>query len=342
MFLALLIVGGTASAEPAVVPLVRDGALVCSGSVIAPHAVLTAAHCLGDTRPFTIDGHTVIASFIAPGFDAATLSHDVAIVIVDPPFPVTLPYGAAAGSTMQLLGFGHTMPNETTPGPFAQRTGAATIDEIEAQMIRSSGPARTCEGDSGGPALIDGVIVGVTSSGDCVSVSRHARVDIESTFIADTLSVTAPGAGAAGERCWYDANCAAAACVPAIDEPRWSFCSPACTSACPAGLECVDALCRHPLPSPGASGAACASDDHCAGTVCVAPAGEDAQVCTRRCFSDLPGFECPSGMQCEPDDDGSESCFTKADRGGCSVAPGPAWMLALLGLAQLLRGRGRP
>lgn len=340
MLLALLIVGGTTSAEPAVVPLVRDGALVCSGSVIAPHVVLTAAHCLGDTRPFTVEGRSVIATFVAPGFDPTTLSHDVAIVIVDPPFTRTLPYGAAAGSTMQLVGFGQTMPGDTAP--FAQRTGVATIEEIEAGVIRSSGPARTCEGDSGGPALVDGVIVGVTSSGDCVTVSRHARVDLESTFIAATVAATAPGAGAAGDRCWYDANCAAAACVPALDVPELAFCSPACTSTCPAGLACVDALCRHPLPSPGADGTSCASDDQCAGSLCVAPAGDDARVCTRRCFSDLPGFDCPTGMQCAADDDGREACFAKAAGSGCSVTPGPGWMLALLGLAQLLRGRGRP
>ena len=340
MLLALLIVGGTASAEPAVVPLLRDGALVCSASVIAPHAVLTAAHCLSDSR-FTVDGRAVIAMFIAPGFDLATLSHDVAIVIVQPAFAVALPYGAASGSTIQLVGYGHTMPGDTTP--FTQRTGTATIDEIEAGLIRSSGPARTCEGDSGGPALVSGMIVGVTSSGDCLSVSRHARVDIEAAWINTTVLATAAGAGAAGDRCWYDANCADAACVPAVDEPRWSFCSPACTSACPSELDCVDGLCRHPLPSPGANGAGCVADDQCAGELCAAPAGFEDQVCTQRCFSDLPGFDCPPGTQCGRDDDGSESCFAKPDDdGGCSVTPDPAWLLALLGLAQLLRGRGRP
>jgi hypothetical protein len=342
VLLPLLIVGGTASVEPAVVPLVRDGALVCTASVIAPHAVLTAAHCLSDSRPFTVDGRAVIATFVAPGFDPTTLAHDIAIVIVEPTFLLALPYGAASGTTIQLVGFGHTMPGDTMP--FAQRTGTATIDEIEAGLIRSSGPARTCEGDSGGPALDAGTIVGVTSSGDCVSVSRHARVDIESTFINTTVLATAAGAGGAGDRCWYDANCAGgAACVPAVDEPRWSFCAPACTTDCPSRLACEDGLCRHPLPSPGAAGASCVKDDECAGEICVAPAGAESQVCTQRCFSDLPGFDCPSGTECRPDDDGSESCFAKADDGGgCSAAPSPAWMLGLLALAQLLRGRGRP
>ena len=156
--------------------------------------------------------------------------------------------------------------------------------------------------------------------------------------------MTAAGAAHAGDRCWYDTNCAVGACVPAVDEPSWSFCAPACAAGC-GDLVCVDGLCRHPLPSPGAEGATCEAATDCATNPCVAPAGEDDATCARRCFSDLPGFDCPDGTACLPDDDGGEACFAPPAGGGCSAAPravSPALAFALLVLAQLLRGRGRP
>lgn len=331
--LALLIVGGAASAEPAVVPLLRDGELVCSGSVVAPHAVLTAAHCLVDARPFTVDGHTVLARIAIPTFEPTTLAHDLAIVVVDPPFAVALPRGAANGA-ITLVGYGD-------PAPHVQRSGTVAMT-AEALHLASAGPVFTCEGDSGGPALANGAIVGVTSSGDCATYSRHARVDVDAAFLDATIARTAPGAAGAGDRCYHDANCAGGvACVPAADLPGRSFCAPACTSRCDGGLVCVDGLCRHPLPSPGAEGAACEASDDCADAPCVAPKGDDDAICARRCFSDLPGFTCPAGQTCRPDDAGGEACFAPRDGGGCSVTPVPP-LFVLLALLQLLRGRGRP
>jgi hypothetical protein len=333
--IALLIVGGAASAEPAVVPLLRDGELVCSGSVVAPHAVLTAAHCLRDSRPLTVDGHAVIARIAISTFEPTTLAHDLAIVVVDPPFQLApLARGIATASEVTLVGFGAPLPN-------VQRTGTASALALESLHLVSSGPAFTCEGDSGGPALAGGAIVGVTSSGDCTTVSRHARVDVDAAFIESTIAMTAAGVAGAGARCYYDANCAnGVACVAAVDEPSRAFCAPTCTKDCAGDLVCVDGLCRHPLPSPGAEGARCETASDCASNPCVASKDDDDAICARRCFSDLPGFECPTGTTCAPADDGGEACFVP-QHGGCSAAPSPA-LFALLALLQLLRGRGKP
>lgn len=331
--LALLIVGGAASAEPAVVALEQGGAVACSGSVVAPHAVLTAAHCLTDPRPITIEGRTVVARIAIPTFEPATLAHDLALAIVASPFTIApLALGMPTGGEIQLVGFGEPMPN-------VQRQGIATITALETLQILSAGPAFTCDGDSGGPALANGAIVGVTSSGDCATVSRHARVD--TAFVEETIAKTAAGAAIAGDRCWYDANCADDACVVALDEPKLAFCAPACTTTCPDDLACVDGLCRHPLPSPGAEGSACEAASDCADNPCLARDGDDGAICARRCFSDLPGFTCPAGTACQRADDGGEACFAPPSDGGCSAATSPGW-LALLWLAQLLRGRGKP
>ncbi len=359
----LPITGGTPSSDAAVVALGFGDSLVCSGTVVAPQAVLTAAHCVGGSSlPDVAVGdalvgashHPALAALVPDGFDPTTLDHDVAVVIVEPTLGVaplaiaTALDGASPGSAIRVVGFGWTVAGDQSPA--ARRTGTSAIDTIDDLRLTShAAPSQACEGDSGGPALFDGGagerVLGVASSGDpsCVQLARHTRVDTHADFIASVLARSGVGAAGAGDRCWYAANCSAGQCLPALDEPRWSFCTPACEAgACPAGLACVDALCRHVAPSPGAEGAACASNSDCAGALCLATAGEMQGVCTQRCFTDVPGFTCPAGETCRAAADGGDACFA-AEAAGCTVGGGsPGLVLALGGLAQLLRGRGKP
>lgn len=364
------ITGGSPSGDAAVVAFGFGDVLVCSGTLIAPHAVLTAAHCLSDAELPEIavgdalvgaDRHAALAAFVHPDFDPQTLDHDIAVVLVEPTLGVTpLPIataldGAAAGSTIRVVGYGWTVANDTSPA--LRRTGTSQLDAVdELRLVSHAATSQACEGDSGGPALFDGGagerVLGVASSGDasCTQLARHTRVDIHADFIAGVVEPSAVGAAGAGDRCWYADNCSAGACLPALDEPRWSFCAPACDDGrCPEGLECItsggEARCRHAAPSPGAEGASCASDADCAGALCLAVSGGGERVCTTRCFTDLPGFTCPADETCRAADDGGEACFAPDDDGGCNATRGSRGMFALVVLAlcgQLLRGRGRP
>jgi hypothetical protein len=363
------ITGGSPSSDTAVVALGYDDVLVCSGTVIAPQAVLTAGHCVMDSSLPAVEvgdalagatQHPALAALVHPAFDPQTLDHDLAIVIVDPtlgvaPLPYATALAAAPGSTIRVVGYGWTVANDTAPPE--RRSGTSVIDSIDdLRLVSHAAPSQACEGDSGGPALFDDGtgerVVGVASSGDasCTQYARHTRVDSHADFIADVLARSAPGAAGPGDRCWYDSNCAAGACLSALDEPRWSFCAPACTDGgCPDGLTCItvggDARCRHAAPSPGAEGAPCASDADCAGTLCRAASDGGETVCTQRCFSDLPGFTCPGTETCRAAADGMEACFAPADSGGCRAASGQPGLLTLLALGwlvQLLRGRGKP
>jgi hypothetical protein len=361
------ITGGAPSSDAAVVALASGDALVCSGTVIAPQAVLTAAHCVtGSTLPEVAVGdtlagatrHPALAALVHPAFDPQSLDHDLAVVIVEPPLGVApLPYataldGAAPGATIRVVGYGWTVAND--PEPAARRTGTSALDAIDAlRLVSHAAPSQACEGDSGGPALFDAGggehIVGVASSGDtsCTQFVKHTRVDTHADFIADAVARSAAGAAGAGDRCWYDGNCSAGTCEPALDEPRWSFCAPSCakTSECPGELECIEARCRHRAPSPGAEGASCTADTDCAGDMCLARDGDDARVCTQRCFPDLPGFECPRGQSCERASDDGHACFAPPDDDGCRSTRGNGLAMALASLgfvAQILRGRGRP
>lgn len=364
--------GGSPSSDTAVVALAFTGdALECTGTVIAPHAVLTAAHCVGSASlPDVSIGdtltastrHDVIATFVHPQFDSVTLDHDIAIVIVDPPLgptpiPIATTLGSlAAGATLRVVGYGWTVIDDTAPPQ--RRTGTSQLDAIEDLRLVSHGaPSQVCEGDSGGPALYDDGngerIVGVASSGDteCKEFGKHTRVDVHAAFIFDIVTRTAVGGADAGDRCWYQANCSVGLCLPAPDEPRLSFCSPECDNGtCPAGLECStkdgNEYCQHATPSPGAEGSACEINFDCAGSLCLAPADDASAVCTTRCFSDLPGFACPEGETCQPATDGGEACFAPPEEGcGCQSSPNSSTTLVLIALALLghgLRGRGRP
>jgi hypothetical protein len=354
------ITGGTTSSDASVVALAYGDVLQCSGTVIAPHAVLTAAHCLGgSTLPDVAEGdalvgaahHKVIAAFVAPDFNAQTLDHDLAVVVVEDPLsapPVAIATSLDAvtpGTTMQIVGYGWTVPND--PASAVRHTGTSQVDVVDALRIGShAAPSQVCEGDSGGPALVGDRIIGVTSSGDatCTEVAHHTRVDIHASFVGNTVARTAAGSAGPGARCWYQGNCAVGDCLPAADDVRLSFCTVACNAGCPANLECVEGQCRQPLPSPGAEGSSCTADADCASTHCLAPHGSDARVCTERCFKDLPGFDCPDGETCEVAADGYEACFAPApvDGGSCQVAPSSSLLIAVVVLAQVLRGRGRP
>jgi len=160
----------------------------CSGAVISPHVVVTAAHCI----PREVDGFVVVAGWdlgapsvsvpvhvaIAhPGYDGH--DNDLGLIAMQDPLPVP-PLALAtrapvAGDEVTIVGFGR----DDAGNAGAKRAGTATIASVAATTLDlAAAPASTCDGDSGGPTLdAAGQIVGIHALSNCIDIAVETRPD---------------------------------------------------------------------------------------------------------------------------------------------------------------------
>jgi trypsin len=137
----------------------------CSGTVIAPRAVLTAAHCLvgGVTKVqifLGIGAQISATSFAAyPGYsesDPNALDAGVILFGSDigrTPIPVLLSRDARVGETAIIAGWGR---NQDIVGT-TLRAGVTSISAVGPTLLQtqfSATSAAVCSGDSGGPLLL--------------------------------------------------------------------------------------------------------------------------------------------------------------------------------------------
>ena len=354
------------------VALVDDaGTTGCTGTVIAAHTILTAAHCLEGTDPTGLRvffGDSVAAGGTLaeitggaadPGFDPGTFAHDVALLTIReaaPAAPVPLdprtPDGTWVGATFRVVGFGLTAAGAGDAGD--RRAGTAQVTAVGAlDFDAAPSPSQPCNGDSGGPALFDDTgttyVTGVVSHGDaaCADHTTFARIDTaQAAFIQPYLDATAPGTATTGDRCFYDDQCATGPCLAATDEPGRSFCAGTCTGAgdCPDGMICASDGCRWLPPSPGAIGWPCTGPADCASGPCYLGAGDATGACTISCLG--VDATCPGGFTCVAVGGIERDCL--ADRrarrllrgvGRGGGAAGPALLVVAVGLSRRRRAR---
>jgi secreted trypsin-like serine protease len=198
--------GDDDDADGAVVALLLDGKVFCTGVLVTKNVVATAAHCVSPTPPTQIyfgkDPSSKKGTFIDvsgtsvhPQFDEDTLDNDLGVVGLATKAPVA-PLNVLTkdmdssyvGKEIRLVGFGATGPDDTTD--LHKRTGSTTIQAFGDDDFRfKPGPSQTCVGDSGGPALAmfgdHEAVIGITSSGDgeCKSYGRDMRIDRYLPFI---------------------------------------------------------------------------------------------------------------------------------------------------------------
>jgi hypothetical protein len=207
--------GATDFGDPSVVgifvhPPGASSGSICTGTVIGPHTVLTAAHCVspatvGTGQVFEIlTGTSIPLTSIAvassttfdPAWDPNNLfaGHDIGIVHTAGVLPFA-PIGlgpVATAAPVRLVGYGAN--DHFNNGVGTKRQVTVGIVGASGVLIQDGNSnQQTCHGDSGGPAFQtfgpNELVVGVTSfgfdsqTGVCFNGGFHTRVDSELGFI---------------------------------------------------------------------------------------------------------------------------------------------------------------
>ena len=84
---------------PYIVNIHRNGTGNCAGVIVAPHLIITAAHCISENVPYSIlsnsifrdEGtpHTIQRKIFHPHFNPRNFENDLALLVIAPPIKFT-------------------------------------------------------------------------------------------------------------------------------------------------------------------------------------------------------------------------------------------------------------
>lgn len=323
------VIGGSAdSRDPAVAAVFVGG--LCTGTLVAPQVVLTAAHCVadaivagatsggtvrfGDGRTPWIDSVPIIDMTMHRFYKPpAFLKHDIALVRLSraPEGIEPLPMNKRAitdadiGFEVRVVGFGNN-DGVTASGAGEKRQVRTTLTEVRPRHIGYGNPQEnTCQGDSGGPTFMkfddEEVVVGVTSFGSdlCRATSQMTRVDVMWDELLQEVLEAWSGP------CKHDNQCVTEGCGQYPDPD----CDPCGMDGfCASGCALPDRDCA----LDGLASDTCEQDSDCESRIC-ATAPEDSRVkyCSMTC--DPTQSESKSGcfpplVACDDQGDGTGLC----------------------------------
>ncbi|KXK59514.1 peptidase S1 [Micromonospora rosaria] len=193
------IIGGSlVSSAPWAAAVFQNGSFACSGSIIAPRWVLTAAHCLRGSISVRVG-----SIYHASGGTTATVSaihtrHDLALLHLGTSISTTYVTLANAnppvGAINSIYGWGRTCltcdPSSQLKTATVRVTAISSEDADGGPVIRSArGDGVSWQGDSGGPQFHNGQQVGVSFSGNGSTSQNYSSVIASRSWITEISGV---------------------------------------------------------------------------------------------------------------------------------------------------------
>jgi hypothetical protein len=175
--------------EYAEVALLTLGSAKCSGTLIGPRVVVTAAQCFrqGETVTVTLGGKTYSGRVTNNPVFPAT-DHNVALVMLNAEVtgvkPATVGGEAQTGLGITMAGFGCTEPGGQGPdGRLHFGDNVITGFRVLEFIAQQPGGAAMCYQDLGGPAFVRDAeqrrrLLGIASRGNLRDRTQFARLDI--------------------------------------------------------------------------------------------------------------------------------------------------------------------
>ncbi|WNG61699.1 S1 family peptidase [Archangium gephyra] len=326
--LSSAITGGVAAPELTSVVLLLTDVATCTGTLVSPTKVLTAAHCVdtqrtGLVRFYGTDGiDRGFVRYVAephPAFGRVLVGHpkaDVAVATLEHPVTRLAPMALRTASSEELTGQMLTLVglgDHEDAESYGRRKLDMRLSRLEEHMLVFDDDDTRVgvgvdSGDSGGPALVTegGIqkVAGVASTGNkSRGTSNYQRLDLVKDFLE--------AQGVVARACESGADCTAGeACVLGTCAPEWVVeCDPLESAFLHTATSCPDGRVCRIVPTAGGSlprcvpketataTAACSASNPCqeegAGCIDEGGGGRCAPLCDRT-------FAVKAGCACEP------------------------------------------